>query len=207
MREELIYFKVFKSSIQFSTLTLSTLSDKLKKCCNDILMRTNQTISRLRMQLKTTIVFISTIIHSISTLDMLFALTFLAQKNPVFSRPFFSPGALSILRLEQLLDPLEFRLGKESYASSQNMNAQDYFLFDGSPLEVVIGNSRHEQLYLPRLALAVVLSQVGSFVPCNFACLPIFSSIHSKLSLTQQAEKLASHLKTELWRLEYTRFD
>lgn len=198
--EQVIYFKAQKYSARFSTLTLSTLSDKLKACCENILTSTNETLLKVRVQLKKTLDFVTKIVHGISLLDVLFAFTFLIRNNPVFSRPILSEDQFRVLRVEGLRNPLKFQIQKESYLPSMGNFSDKYSLFEGSPLEVIVGDSLFQTRYLRKLALSIILAHIGCFVPADYALFPFFSQIVSKLSVIYSSEQLASHLKTELLR-------
>lgn len=89
---------------------------------------------------------------------------------------------MSVKKARNLL--VEFQ--KNSYAK------QDYVMSESALTLVRGGNGSGKSIYLRNLGNLVYLAQIGSFVPCESASVPIFSSILTKFNTTEDPHMVKS---------------
>lgn len=70
----------------------------------------------------------------------------------------------------------------EQVISRQNYVPNDLHIEKNAPILLITGpNMGGKSTYMRQIALCVIMAQIGSFVPCERACLPVFDQIFTRI--------------------------
>jgi DNA mismatch repair protein MSH4 len=168
---------VNKKSISCTTQELVSLSDRADEALQTALFVTNDLIEELLNGVRENIDYLFSYADSIALLDMLCSFCDLVAMAPN-SQPFVRPTLVKTgdLRLIQLRHPI-------TVAKQANLDfvANDCIL-PSKCLKILTGpNGSGKSTYIKQVAIAVVLAQIGCFVPANEAIVPIRERLLSRL--------------------------
>lgn len=112
----------------------------------------------------------------ISEIDMLRSFSIVAD-NYSYTKPVFNNN--HELKLTESRHPVVERVMKDKYISN------DIVMDKNTDILLITGpNMAGKSTYMRQLAIIVIMAQIGSFVPCKEANLPIFTKIFTRIGAT-----------------------
>lgn len=177
-----------KGSIFFTTLELIKLNERLKECSDEIYIRSDCILSRLLDDIKTILKSLYVMSGAILLLDFLVSLAFYRISNKEMTRPQF----LDTLAVKHSRHPI-----LDSLVSSFVPN--NIFCYDGCNFQILTApNMGGKTTYLKQVALIVIMSFVGSWVPASFASVRVTDKILSRFRNSDDISSNSSTFMTEM---------
>ncbi|KAH3903091.1 MutS family protein MSH4 SCDLUD_000702 [Saccharomycodes ludwigii] len=179
--------------IEFSTLDIMKLNMRLHEVTVEIILITEGVINDLLHEITQYISTLFMVSESLAILDLLCSFVYHIVKNEGYCVPEFS----NKLVLKDLRHPiLEKRIS--------NFVSNDVVSIRGSSLiHIITGcNMSGKSVYLKQIVFAVILAQIGCFVPASYACFPVYEKIHARLC-HDEIEINSSTFCTEMREMAY----
>ena len=155
----------------------------------------NEIFNSIRNECKNFIHELQNVAKVISELDMLIALANVARTNK-YIRPSFS-----------LYDEMIIENGRHPVIEAVNEKefiSNDLNLFNNDKILLITGpNMSGKSTYMRQNALIVIMAQIGSFVPANYAKLPIFDQIFTRIGSSDDIASGESTFMTEMLEVNY----
>ena len=155
----------------------------------------NEIFNSIRNECKNYIHELQNVAKVISELDMLIALANVARTNK-YIRPSFS-----------LYDEMIIENGRHPVIEAVNEKefiSNDLNLFNNDKILLITGpNMSGKSTYMRQNALIVIMAQIGSFVPANYAKLPIFDQIFTRIGSSDDIASGESTFMTEMLEVNY----
>lgn len=157
------------------------VSDELKKV-EDYIVNSNSKIEDLELQLFQEVKLeiqkyigeLQRLANRLSDLDVYISLATVAEEYN-YVQPKFNDN--DIIEIVDGRHPIVERMVSESMYISNDCN----FATDDNVLLITGPNMSGKSTYMRQLALIVILAQIGSYVPCSSANLPIFDKIFTRI--------------------------
>ncbi|OWB67876.1 hypothetical protein B5S33_g1970 [[Candida] boidinii] len=163
-----------RSAIECVTLDLIKLNARLNGVSNEIFLMCDSITEGIIADCRQ---FISTcflVSEAISTLDFIGCLAFNSIKA---TRSYTTPEIGKSLLIKNARHPILETLKNLDFV------ANDYSIDeDSSRLQIITGtNMSGKTVYIKSLALIVIMAQIGSLVPADYAHIKIYRSLHARL--------------------------
>ena len=135
----------------------------------------HEIFSKLRLELSEQVPLIQEYISIVAQLDVLSNFAFIAHQNR-YNRPIFNHDG--ILELEDCRHPVIEKLLKDEQFIPNDVSLND----DDYKIALITGpNMAGKSTYLRQIGLIVIMAQMGSYVPCKYANLPIFDKLFTRV--------------------------
>ena len=159
--------------IECSTLDLVKLNQQIMDSHHEVLKMSNEVIGELIDNIRAGIAPLFKISDSLALLDMLAAFAHCAM-----TYDYCRPELLSTLAVKSGRHPILERVQQDRFV------ANDVFANRTSRLQLITGaNMSGKSTYIRSIALITIMAQVGSFVPANYASIPVRHQLFARLSL------------------------
>lgn len=186
-------YKRGRTEVTFTTMDLIKLNGRIKESMTEVLLASQAILEELFEIIKGKIEMVYEISAAIAKLDFICGLTQWAMDSGSICRPEFSSSNLTI---RQSRHPILEATGQ--------MVANDYFSCPGNSFTVITGaNMSGKSTYSKQLALLSIMAQMGSFLPAEYAALPIYDRILTRLGSDDELESNASSFKMEMKEASY----
>ncbi len=154
-----------------------------------------QIFTEVRNEVKKSISEIQITAKEVARLDVMQALSYIAEENN-FTRPRLSYGRE--LEIIEGRHPVVEKIMDIDYVENDIiMSEEDCILLITGP------NMAGKSTYMRQLAITVILSQMGSFVPARKAVLPIFDQIFTRIGATDDLTQGQSTFMVEMIEANY----
>ncbi len=159
---------------RFITPELKDMENKILSAQDKIQKLEYVIFNDVRNQIKKDVHMIQDVAKVIAQIDVYQSLAMLASENN-YVRPVFNQNK-----------KLEVKQGRhgviEKVMSHGSYVANDVFIDKDHPVMLITGpNMGGKSTYMRQVALIVVMAQIGSFVPADYATLPIFDQIFTRI--------------------------
>ncbi len=192
------YIKNVKT-ISCTTVEVSNLSDRAREALNEALILTNGIIQGVLSKIREDMDSLFAMVESIALLDLIQGFArHVASSNRTYCKPqLVAAGPLSI---SKGYHPITDSLMETSGATvAGGFQANDVTLALTRNLLVVTGaNGTGKTTVLKQIAIIVVLAQIGCFVPCESAIIPVRDNILTRISTGDYAENNLSSFQVEM---------
>lgn len=175
--------------INFTTPSFSTLSLRLDRCAEQILIETFQCLRNMITETQNFIPLLSYLSSEISNIDVSLALNEFSLKTLDFCVPSFLENCFSYMRIDKAQLMNKDLLSKELVS---------IFFYRPSIYHICCLESPERSLYIKNLVFFVILAQCGCFLPAKSAILPIFSRIFFKSSVNENHDTTLSSFTNEI---------
>ncbi len=196
-----IYTQCIKNvkTISCTTAEVASLSDRARGALNEALILTNGIVQGIMAKIREDMDSLFAMVESIALLDLIQGFARLvASSNRTYCKPqLVAAGPLSI---SKGYHPITDSLMKTSGATvSGGFRPNDLtFAMTRNILIVTGANGTGKTTLLKQIAIIVVLAQIGCFVPCEEAIIPVRDSILTRLTTSDDAENNLSSFQVEM---------
>lgn len=167
-------------TISCTTEEIASLSDRAIEAIDNALTITNELIQSLMEKIRIDMDYLFNLVDSIALLDMLTSFADLVALCPhPYTRPIITDDGPLVIKSGRHC--IISKLGRQQLFSSSFV-ANDTFLSPLENFQIITGsNGSGKTVFIKQVALIVILSQIGCFVPCQHATIPIRDRILSRL--------------------------
>ncbi|MBO6047616.1 MAG: DNA mismatch repair protein MutS [Erysipelotrichaceae bacterium] len=159
---------------RFVTPELKDMENKILSAQDHIVSLEYEIFTQVRSYIKQYVHLMQDVAKIVATIDVYTSLASVASKNG-YVRPTFN----KMHRME-IVDGRHPVI--EQVISRQNYIANDIFLDGQTPIMLITGpNMGGKSTYMRQVTLAVIMAQMGSFVPARSADLPLFDQIFTRI--------------------------
>lgn len=179
-----------QSTLFYTTNELNVLNSRLHTSLNDCFEIILTLIEALTERISESILHLRVLVEAISMLDLLLSFaTFAKEHQEDYTCPQMErDGSLLIVEGRHLLVP------ERQKAETQ---ANSTFLSTNRPFEIISGpNMAGKSTYSRQVALIIILGHIGSYVPAQFARIPIFSSILTRCTVRNDSGSIEDNLSS-----------
>lgn len=183
--------QTLKNSERYITEKLNLISDKILGSKNEIIELEYKLFNEIREEISKNAVRIKTTAEIIATIDALLSFSKVAKSND-FVMPKFNEN--SIIDIKNGRHPIvENIIGKHQFI------ANNVFIDKNKTIQIITGpNMAGKSTYMRQTALILIMAQVGSFVPCDFANISISDALFSRIGASDNLAKGDSTFMVEM---------
>ncbi len=159
---------------RFVTPELKEMEAKILSAHDKMIALEYEIFVQMREFIKQDVHLIQDVATVVAQVDVYQSLASIASKNG-YVRPTFNE--------QHIIDIKEGRHAVvEQVMSRQNYVPNDALIHEDEPVLLITGpNMGGKSTYMRQVALAIIMAQVGSFIPCVSATLPIFDQIFTRI--------------------------
>lgn len=181
-----------KSVVEFTTLNLMKLNNRLAELNSEILTLSEQVVTELLIKLSSYMSVFFMLSEAVTALDLLCSFAKLGLEKAWCLPSFGSKLSLKSARHPILESVLPDFIPNDMEAVP---NLSSFQILTGC-------NMSGKSLYLKQVALLNIIAQIGCPVPCNEACFPIYHKLHARLC-NDITEVNSSSFSTEMKEIAY----
>ncbi|KAJ3377261.1 MutS protein msh4 [Lobulomyces angularis] len=189
------FINVNKKSKQynFTTLKILSLNDRIQESLNEVYLMSDKIISELILEIRKNIQILYKVSESISLLDLLMSFSIYCTQISECVRPEFT----DTLVLKKSVHPIRDFLGQEMISNDVYASEAENFLLVTGP------NMSGKSTFLRQIALITILSQIGCYVPCEYASVRLADSVFSRIGNDDALEANASKFMVEMREMAF----
>jgi DNA mismatch repair protein MSH4 len=183
--------KKVKKCIEFTSLDLMKLNERLKGTHTEILILSQKEAERMTDIVRQQISSIHQLCEAIGQLDLIMSLCLYKQSLREGTRPEFHQNTIAIKNGRH---PVLDRMLPDGKCI-----ANDVYAFSGSNFNIIQGpNMSGKSTYLKQVGLLQIMAQIGSYVPAEYFCVRICDSLFTRMSLENELEADTSAFTREM---------
>ncbi|OJD16553.1 hypothetical protein AJ78_03290 [Emergomyces pasteurianus Ep9510] len=190
-----IFINIFrkKTYIEFQTLGLVKLNQKITDAHNEVVNMSDRSIQELIEDIRSQIAGLFRVSESIAMLDMLAALAHL-----VTMQDYVRPELTDTLAIKAGRHPIREKIHSDKYVPN------DAYATQQSRFQIITGcNMSGKSTYIRSLALMSVMAQIGCFVPAQYASFPIVRQLFARVSTDDNVEANVSTFSAEMREMSF----
>ena len=182
-----------RNYIECQTLELLKLNQKITQAHNEVINMSDSTIQTLIEQVRPKLHPIFKISESLATLDMLSSFAQLLATHE-----YVKPEFTDALAIKSGRHPILERIHREKYIPN------DVYAAKQSRFQIITGcNMSGKSIYIRSIALMVIMAQIGSFVPADYASFPITHQLFARVSTDDSVEANVSTFAAEMREIAF----
>lgn len=163
-----------KNSERYGTAELAKIEGQMLEAREESAQLEYDIFMRIREKVETYIDRLQTLAKAIATVDVLQGLAYVAEKNHYVRPEFASQKVITIQNGRHAV--VEKVMGVQEYIPNTIQFNQN------TSIQLITGpNMSGKSTYMRQLALTVIMAQMGSYVAADFAKLPIFDAIFTRI--------------------------
>ncbi|GAA5395155.1 DNA mismatch repair protein MutS [Streptococcus uberis] len=163
-----------KNSERYGTAELAKIEDQMLEAREESAQLEYDIFMRIREKVETYIDRLQTLAKAIATVDVLQGLAYVAEKNHYVRPEFASQKVITIQNGRHAV--VEKVMGVQEYIPNTIQFNQN------TSIQLITGpNMSGKSTYMRQLALTVIMAQMGSYVAADYAKLPIFDAIFTRI--------------------------
>ncbi|KAI1911266.1 MutS protein msh4 [Ophidiomyces ophidiicola] len=190
-----IFINIFRKKhfVEFQTLDLVKLNQKISDSHNEVLQMSDRSIQELIEDVRTEISVLFRISEGIAMLDILAAFAQLAAV-----RDYVRPELTDTLAIKAGRHPIQEKIHSNKFVPN------DAYATQQSRFQIITGcNMSGKSTYIRSLALMAVMAQIGCFVPANYASFPITNQLFARISADDNVETNVSTFSAEMREMAF----
>lgn len=166
-----------KNSERYGTAELAKIEGQMLEAREESAQLEYDIFMRIREKVETYIDRLQTLAKAIATVDVLQGLAYVAEKNHYVRPEFASQKVITIQNGRHAV--VEKVMGVQEYIPNTIQFNQN------TSIQLITGpNMSGKSTYMRQLALTVIMAQMGSYVAADYAKLPIFDAIFTRIGAT-----------------------
>lgn len=182
-----------KNMIEFQTLDLVKLNQKIMDSHNEVVNMSDRSIQELIEDIRSEISALFKVSEAIAILDMLAAFAQL-----VTTQDYVRPELTDVLAIKGGRHPIKEKIHPTRFVPNDAYAAQQ------SRFQIITGcNMSGKSTYIRSLALMTVMAQIGCFVPAQYASFPIVHQLFARVSTTDEIEANVSTFAAEMREMSF----
>lgn len=163
-----------KNSERYGTAELAKIEGQILEAREESAQLEYDIFMRIREKVETYIDRLQTLAKAIATVDVLQGLAYVAEKNHYVRPEFASQKVITIQNGRHAV--VEKVMGVQEYIPNTIQFNQN------TSIQLITGpNMSGKSTYMRQLALTVIMAQMGSYVAADYAKLPIFDAIFTRI--------------------------
>ncbi|MTC00969.1 DNA mismatch repair protein MutS [Streptococcus uberis] len=163
-----------KNSERYGTAELAKIEGQMLEAREESAQLEYDIFMRIREKVETYIDRLQTLAKAIATVDVLQGLAYVAEKNHYVRPEFTSQKVITIQNGRHAV--VEKVMGVQEYIPNTIQFNQN------TSIQLITGpNMSGKSTYMRQLALTVIMAQMGSYVAADYAKLPIFDAIFTRI--------------------------
>lgn len=163
-----------KNSERYGTAELAKIEGQMLEASEESAQLEYDIFMRIREKVETYIDRLQTLAKAIATVDVLQGLAYVAEKNHYVRPEFASQKVITIQNGRHAV--VEKVMGVQEYIPNTIQFNQN------TSIQLITGpNMSGKSTYMRQLALTVIMAQMGSYVAADYAKLPIFDAIFTRI--------------------------
>ncbi|MCK1242700.1 DNA mismatch repair protein MutS [Streptococcus uberis] len=163
-----------KNSERYGTAELAKIEGQMLEAREESAQLEYDIFMRIREKVETYIDRLQTLAKAIATVDVLQGLAYVAEKNHYVRPEFASQKVITIQNGRHAV--VERVMGIQEYIPNTIQFNQN------TSIQLITGpNMSGKSTYMRQLALTVIMAQMGSYVAADYAKLPIFDAIFTRI--------------------------
>lgn len=163
-----------KNSERYGTAELAKIEGQMLEAREESAQLEYDIFVRIREKVETYIDRLQTLAKAIATVDVLQGLAYVAEKNHYVRPEFASQKVITIQNGRHAV--VEKVMGVQEYIPNTIQFNQN------TSIQLITGpNMSGKSTYMRQLALTVIMAQMGSYVAADYAKLPIFDAIFTRI--------------------------
>lgn len=163
-----------KNSERYGTAELAKIEGQMLEAREESAQLEYDIFMRIREKVETYIDRLQTLAKAIATVDVLQGLAYVAEKNHYVRPEFASQKVITIQNGRHVV--VEKVMGVQEYIPNTIQFNQN------TSIQLITGpNMSGKSTYMRQLALTVIMAQMGSYVAADYAKLPIFDAIFTRI--------------------------
>lgn len=163
-----------KNSERYGTAELAKIEGQMVEAREESAQLEYDIFMRIREKVETYIDRLQTLAKAIATVDVLQGLAYVAEKNHYVRPEFASQKVITIQNGRHAV--VEKVMGVQEYIPNTIQFNQN------TSIQLITGpNMSGKSTYMRQLALTVIMAQMGSYVAADYAKLPIFDAIFTRI--------------------------
>lgn len=182
----------YKSGVQFRTKKLTNLSQKLLSLQQEYNAQQNGLVKKLMLSVETYVDVFCVVSMALSEIDVFQSLAQASCKSPIpYQRPIIEQNAN--LLIKKLRHPcVEMQDVCFIPNDVEMIRGESEFLILTGP------NMGGKSTYIRQIGICCLLAQMGCFVPCDYAKLPVFSALMCRIGASDDQMKGISTFMSEM---------
>ncbi|KAI6355054.1 hypothetical protein MCOR25_008360 [Pyricularia grisea] len=181
-----------KGYLECQTIELNQLNSRISDASCEVLIQSEKVVENLVKELRTQIPHLTRLCQAIGYLDMLASFAHLVTISDYCRPDMTSTVAITSARhpvVEQCVT---------------NFVPNHYYVSDQYSFQIITGcNMSGKSTYIKTLAVLQVMAQIGSFVPAEYASLPILHKIFTRISKDDSIESNLSTFSLEMREMAF----
>ena len=192
-----IFTNIFpsKNCMECQTLDLIKYNQKIKDAHNEIVSLSDTSIQSLIEEVRTRIHILYKISEAIALLDLLSTFAQHASTNG-YCAPEITPD---VLAFQAARHPIRALIQTEQFIPNDVYATSDHKRF-----QIITGcNMSGKSTYIRSICLIAIMAQIGSFVPAEYASLPIVHELFARISTDDCLEANVSTFANEMHEMAF----
>ncbi|EER36889.1 DNA mismatch repair protein [Histoplasma capsulatum H143] len=190
-----VFINIFKRKtyIEFQTLDLVKLNQKITDSHNEVINMSDRTIQELIEDIRSQIAGLFRVSESIAMLDVLVAFAHL-----VTIQDYVRPELTDTLAIKAGRHPIREKIHSDKYVPN------DAYATQQSRFQIITGcNMSGKSTYIRSLALMTIMAQIGCFVPAQYASFPVVHQLFARVSTDDNVEANVSTFSAEMREMSF----
>ncbi|KAI6485156.1 hypothetical protein MCOR04_009840 [Pyricularia oryzae] len=181
-----------KGYLECQTIQLNQLNSRISDASCEVLIQSEKVVESLVKELRTQIPHLTRLCQAIGYLDMLASFAYLVTISD-----YCRPDMTSTVAMTSARHPIV----EQCVA---NFVPNHYYVSDQYSFQIITGcNMSGKSTYIKTLAVLQVMAQIGSFVPAEYASLPIVHKIFTRISKDDSIESNLSTFSLEMREMAF----
>lgn len=177
-----------KSLIECQTLDLMKRNQKIVDAHNEVVCLSNKAVQDLTAEIRGYVATLFRVCESVAMLDMISSFAHL-----VTSQEYARPVLTDTLAIKAGRHPIRERIQSTKFIPN------DFYATQQKRFQVITGcNMSGKSTYIRSVALMSVMTQIGMFVPAQYASMPVRSQLFARTSLDDSIEANVSTFAAEM---------
>lgn len=163
-----------KKLVEFTTIDIMKQNSRFNDVIKEITILCDKTIDELHNRIEDYIPILFMVSEAVAILDLLSCFSYNATSSSV---NYICPEFSDRLHVKQGRHPLLEKILKDKLVPNDYSSLKDISRF-----QVITGaNMSGKSVYLRQLCYLVIMAQMGSFVPSDYAMMPIFKKLFARI--------------------------
>ncbi|KAI0983631.1 hypothetical protein GJ496_003232, partial [Pomphorhynchus laevis] len=199
-KNEFDIFEVRKDGVKFVNKEIKAINEEYEVSKSKFQVEQDKIVQELSHSFGLIIPILKVLDNTIAKLDVIMSLAAVANNSTFpYCRPIIHLKGTGVLTLIKSRHPWIERQSCTDFISNDvkfDKDARKFCILTGP-------NMGGKSTYIRQIGLNILLAQIGSFVPCEYAEIPIFTGLYARFGSSDNIVKGQSTLMTEMIEASY----
>ena len=189
-KDQFAIFKKNGKKISCSNIALISYSERIKEIKSELIHLSISNLSEIITYLKKKINYLYVLSSHIASIDVICAFADYATSGVKTTRPIIENNTIKCLYGKNCRHPILEKYLITTANGNFYIVPNDFFFVNHFNLLLLKGpNASGKTTYMKELALLIIMSQIGSFVPCDFFIFSLRNFIYTKFDTNDSIEE------------------